>query len=318
MTFLEFARSLGLIVNHCPADSVWHRVKTETHPNKRNGAFKLFADGRLGFVQDHAHHQEPLRWEAGADVALPKVYRAAIARRQASDRASAARSAREMAQYWASCKPLRGGHPYLESHGLDMTGCSGLRVASDGWLVAPAINDGFLCSVQRISPDGIKRFWPGCSMAGASYVIRSSNHYPALTIACEGLATGLALFAACKSALVVVAFDAGNMAKLQFPVRGLATVAADNDFETAERLGRNPGIDAAKAISERIGAGVAWPEGIAGTDWCDYRQEKRAEGMASRGRFVSEAQVYRAVDAVIEWEITRAAKFVANLAAVAV
>jgi putative DNA primase/helicase len=308
MTFTEFVQSLGLIVSHCPADGVWHRVKTQSHPHKRNGAFKLFPDGRIGYAQDHAAHPEPLKWKAGADAELPKVDKAAIARRQESYRASAAKSSREMAQYWAGCKPLRVGHPYLDSHGLDMAGCDGLRVAGDGWMVAPAINDGMLCSVQRISPDGIKRFWPGCSMSGASYVIDRRD--ATLTVICEGLATGLALFAACKSARVIVAFDAGNMAKLQFPVLGLATVAADNDLATFERLGRNPGLDAARAFSERTGAGIAAPDGIVGTDWCDFRQEKRAEAMARRGRFQSEGQVLKVVDEVIAREITRSAKFI--------
>jgi putative DNA primase/helicase len=311
MTFLEFARAHGLVLDHIPAAGKWHRVKTETHPHQRNGSVKLADDGRRGWVQDHAAHSEPLMWTAGADVVLPMADPAAVARRKRAEREAQARAIREMAKYWKACKPLRGGHPYLESHGLRMLGCGDLRVDADGWLVVPAMREINFYSIQRISPAGDKRFWPGAPMSGCYYVIERRG--ATLTVIVEGLATGLAVFAACPLARVIVAFDAGNMAKLQIPMRGLATVAADNDIATADRLGRNPGLDAATSLSARIGAGVAVPEGIAGTDWCDWRQEKRAERMKRRGRFESEAQVLKAVDEALAREIMQAAKFLRPL-----
>lgn len=307
MTFAEFARAHGLIVDHIPADGAWHRYKTETHRHKRNGSAKLMPDGRFGLVQDHAAHPEPLRWTADADYVAPKLDHAAIARRQAEARRAGAAALKAAMEYWLACSPLRRGHPYLDSHGLDMGGCQGLKVDSKGWLVAPAIRDGTVVTVQRISPDGEKLFWKGLPVSGASYTLTPRD--PTVTVVCEGLATGLALYQACRTAHVIVAFDAGNMAKVEIPRRGLVCVAADNDLGTAERLGRNPGIDAATAVSDAIGAGLAVPEGIAGTDWCDWRQEKRAEAMARRARFTSEAQVFKGVDEALARQIVRAAKF---------
>jgi putative DNA primase/helicase len=312
MTFIEFARAHGLIVDHTPAAGKWHRVKTETHPHRRNGSVKMADDGRRGWVQDHAAHSEPLRWTADADAVLPKIDRAALARRQSEERRTTMRATLAMRDYWRTSVPLRGGHPYLDSHGLDMTGCTGLATNLDGWLSVPAIKDGKLLSLQRISRDGKKLFWPNIPVSGASYVIDLPS--ATLTVIVEGLATGLAVFAACPLARVIVAFDAGNLSRLQIPMRGLVTVAADNDLPTFERLGRNPGVDAATALSERIGAGVAVPEGIAGTDWCDWRQEKRAERLKRRGRFESEAQVLKTVDEALAREITLVAKFVTPLA----
>jgi putative DNA primase/helicase len=308
MNFTEFAQAHGLIVEHIPADGRWHRFKTETHPGKRNGAAKLFDGGRLGYIQDHAAHPEPLKWTAAADAVLPQIDHAAIARRKADERAEATKALRAMARYWVECEPRSTGHKYLADHGLDMTGCKGLRIDGDGWLVVPALRDGAIVSVQRISPEGIKRFWPGCSMAGATYTIDRPG--ATITVFVEGLATGLAVYAACPMARVIVAFDAGNLSKLEIHARGLATVAADNDLATFDRLGRNPGVDAATALAERIGCGVAVPEGITGTDWCDWRQEKRAEKLARRARFTTEGQIFKAVDAELAGHISRSAKFV--------
>jgi putative DNA primase/helicase len=308
MTFDEFARANGLIVDHVPADGKWHRCKTETHRHKRNGAVLLAVHERAGWVRDWAAHPEPLRWTAGADAALPTIDLAAIRRRQSEDRRATMRATLAMRDYWKTCVPLRGGHPYLGSHSLDMTGSAGLSVDGDGWLVVPAMKDRNLLSLQRISQDGQKRFWPNIPMSGASYVI--DRRGATLTVIVEGLATGLAVFAACKQSRVIVAFDAGNMGKMQIPVRGLATVASDNDLATFERLGRNPGLEAATALSERLGAGLAVPEGIAGTDWCDWRNEKRAAALARRGRFQSEGQVLKEVDDALAREITLAAKFI--------
>ena len=178
----------------------------------------------------------------------------------------------------------------------------------DGWLWVPAWKGQSLMSLQKISPTGEKRYWPNAPIGGAYHLLERQN--ATITVLCEGLATGLAVFAACPAARVYVCFDAGNMARVQIPLRGLAVVAADNDLATFDRLGRNPGLDAARAVSERTGCGIAAPEGIVGTDWCDFRMEKRADAMARRGRFQSEGQVLKAVDEVIARDISRAAKFV--------
>lgn len=308
MTFAEFCRAHGLIVDHIPADGYWHRYRTETHKHKKNGAAKLAMDGRIGWVCDHAAATNAHTWRAGADYVAPRIDHAAIAGRREAERKVQKSALQDCMRFWMACAPLRGGHPYLESHGLDMTGCSGLKVDADGWLVVPALRNGEMRSVQRISTEGDKRFWPGLPVSGSSYLIARRN--PSITVVCEGLATGLAVFAACPATRVIVGFDAGNMAKVEIPHRGLVVVAADNDLATAERVGHNPGLQAAQRVSEAFGAGVAVPQGITGTDWCDWRQERRAERLARRRRFVSESQVLKAVDEELAREIGRAAKFV--------
>ena len=39
------------------------------------------------------------------------------------------------------------------------------------------------------------------------------------------------------------------------------------------KIGTNPGVEKATNAAELIGAGVAWPTGIEGSDWADYLKE---------------------------------------------
>jgi putative DNA primase/helicase len=215
--------------------------------------------------------------------------------------------------FYSECLPLRGGHPYLEAHGLDMRGCEGLKVDPDGWLVVPCLRGRSVTSVQRIAPDGTKRFWPGASVAGTTY--RIERRSATLTVLCEGLATGLACFAAAPITSVVVAWNAGNLARLDMALQGLAVIAADNDHGTEERTGTNPGIEAARKAADSLGCGIAWPEGITGTDWSDYRNELVEERRSAARKYETEAQIKRDVDARIRSALMREAKYVARGAA---
>lgn len=42
-----------------------------------------------------------------------------------------------------------------------------------------------------------------------------------------------------------------------------------NERLDEQRIGVNPGLEAAHRAAALIGCGVAWPQGIEGTDWCD-------------------------------------------------
>ena len=57
--------------------------------------------------------------------------------------------------------------------------------------------------------------------------------------------------------------------QVEMKLRGMAVVCADNDWQTAERIGVNTGVQKGSAAAESLKCGVAYPEGIAGTDWAD-------------------------------------------------
>lgn len=305
MMFADFARAAGLIPGDVIADGRWRRCGTESHPKKRNASYKLATDGRIGWIQDFAQHAEPLTWRPEGAEELPRIDFAAIERRKSEARRVLINATNAARRFYFECEPLRGGHPYLSAHGLQMHGCRGLMVDSAGWLVVPVMIERNLMSVQRISPDGEKKFWPGASVKAASYAIERPS--ASITVLCEGLATGLAIFAAAPLTRVVVAFNAGNLAKVSIPRRGLVVVAADNDHVTEAKIGRNPGLIAAQEAADELGCGVALPTGIAGTDWADWREEMTAKRLADKP--YNQGATRRAVDAEIAVAMSRNARF---------
>lgn len=308
MTFEAFLRAHGLRPRTIAPDGKWRRCATESHPRSRNGAYKLAPDGRVGWVQDWARDQEPVTWRPEAEVEAPRFDPVALgrARREALENVRRAMDAAR--EFYASCKPLVGGHPYLEAHGLDMTGCYGLKVDRDGWMVVPALRGRKLMTVQRIAPDGTKRFWKGAPVKGASYAVERRG--ATVTVLCEGLATGLALYAAVPMSRVVVAFNAGNMVDVAPSLPGgLTVVAADNDHGTAERIGENPGVVKATEAAEVLGCGVAVPEGMDGTDFCDLRNQRIRELRARRLPNERDSAIVRTVDAEIARDAMRHARF---------
>ena len=321
--FRGWLHSIGLLPGAIvPGNPRWTRCPTENKPNGKPGAFKLSADCTIGWAKDHSVHPETLTWKADGDrreqlpfdpAALERAH-ADAARRRAEERRRGVLASQAAREFYARCEPLRDGHPYLASHGLGMAGCMGLKVDREGWLVVPAYRNGNLMTVQRIAPgpveDGItKRFWPGASPKGASFTIERRS--ASVTVLCEGLATGLALFVACPTVRVVVAFTSGNLKEMEMPRLGMVCVAADNDWKTAERIGTNPGIVAAQEAAQALGVGVAIPEGMQGSDFCDLREELLSERLTAfyadpyaRGR---EGDIRRGVDAEIAAAIMRAA-----------
>lgn len=308
--FERFLVSLGLQPREI-VPGKWVRCPTETHPRKRNGSYKLADDGQVGWAIDFAAHAEPIMWRADNDEGrVPRVDRGEIARRKAEAERERQRATNAAREHYMRCAPVRGGHEYLESKGLSMVGCHGLKVdTATEALVVPMLVGASVSSLQMIRPDGSKRFWPGARTKGAVYRIERQG--APLTILCEGLATGLTLYGAVPTARVIVAFSSGNLLPaIDSMGPGLCVVAADNDHGTEERRGTNPGVIAAQAAAEALGCGVAVPE-CQGSDWNDYAAERLAaliEGEQTKRRPRSQADLVRDVNAEIRAAVMRQAR----------
>lgn len=271
MTFVDFCRAHGLRIDYAEPDGRWHRCATEDKPRRRNGAWKLL--GRVGFVQNHATMTEVATWQD--DTVTPaqaaEIERRAVElrRREQTKRIAAIEA---MRAHFESLSPLRDGHQYLFDKGLSMRGCEGLRI-DGGLLVIPMFRGRALMSYQTITASGEKKYRYGCPIKGCSYILGRRDS--TVTCLCEGFATGLAIYQSMGSARVVVCFDAGNMVNVarEIDVRGLVVVCADNDWQTEQRIGSNPGIQKGTAAADAIGCGVAAPEGIDGSDWADALKE---------------------------------------------
>lgn len=295
MSFEQAMQAAGLRPRDVVADGQWRRCPTEGKPKKRNGAYLLSVDGRRGWFRDWA---DPLggviEWAAEG----PSQYRpgdaAKLERQRVADRRKRVLAIRGARAYWQAAQPYRG-HRYISGKTLSAQGCAGLRVR-DGLLVVPVWLGDAMVSVQTIDEAGQKRFWPGAPVKAGSFVLERDR--AALTAVCEGLATGLAIYQACRLARVVVAFDAGNLVPVvhRMALSGSVVLCADNDYGTLARRGFNPGLQAAQNAADLIGAGVTFPSGIEGTDFADAVRELGPKA-------------YRH----IERQITSAAKYVMRL-----
>lgn len=273
MTFDQAMQSSGLIPGAIVPDGRWRRCKTTDKAKRRNGAYVLYPDGR-GYWINWAIDVGVNEWSDEAVKARTPTA-AELARRESQRqhererRANAILGARAR---WNESAPMRDLHPYLGRKGLGAAGCTGLRVWRE-LLVVPVYFGDSITSIQTIDHDGQKRFWPGAPVKAGAYVMRRPRS--AVTAVCEGLATGLAIYQSLRHASVVVAFDAGNLVRAVDRLRptGSVVICADNDHATQGRTGINPGIQKAENAAELIGAGVAYPQGIKGTDWADALAE---------------------------------------------
>jgi len=273
----------GLLPGRIVADGKWRRCATRAKPKRRNGAYVLRMDGSgryVGWYMDWANDSGPMAWNA--PHAPRQQAREAQALRQHLDAQDEQQRQRQWqailaAQaFWAAAHGMRGLHPYLAAKGLSAAGCQHLRQSGDRLLV-PVMRGNRLISVQSIAPDGQKRFFKGAPVRGGYCVLERPR--AALTCICEGLATGLAVYQSAAHARVIVAFNAGNLAPAarvlqeRGLLRGKALVCADNDHATQKRTGRNPGLEKAQEAARLLGAGLAFPADIQGSDWADALQE---------------------------------------------
>lgn len=271
MTFLDFCRANGVVIDHEPPIGIWKRYKTLDKPSHRNGAVKFMGDH--GFVRNWATDSKANVWQAEGDSKDAKpIDMARIEAQRQRDREYRIQAVHSARAFWSNASPLSLHHPYLDDKGLSPVGTHGLRT-HDGLLVIPVMMGRSLTSIQTIAADGTKRFWPGAPVKSGSFILRRERSV--VTVMVEGFATGLAVYQSIRNASVVVCFDAGNLLPVTEYLRptGSVVFAADNDFRTQAKRGTNPGIAKAQNAAELIGAGVAYPEGIEGTDWADYLKE---------------------------------------------
>lgn len=209
-------------------------------------------------------------WQGINEAEREALRERARQQQQAADaerRQAAALAAMSAAQLWREGAPV-GSSPYLKRKGLDGESCRYLR---DGSLLVPLLRydmprEQALRAVQRIFPDGSKRFTKGFDKPGTSVRLGTVVDGAPILI-CEGYATGLTLRVATDRRLpVYVALDAGNLLSVAQLLRELYPAAplllcADDDWRTRGPDGRllNVGRVKAKAAAREVGAAYVYP-----------------------------------------------------------
>lgn len=268
MQFEQALRVAGLRPRTILADGKWRRCATEDKPKKRNGAYKLALDGRIGWFRNWALSDDLNTWRADGDTRIAPVDWDRINRQREQERRDRLMAIQAVRRFWSVLGPMQALPAYLGNKHLTAQGCAGVRMWR-GQIVIPITQAGKLVNVQLINSQGRKLFWKGAPVQGGCYVLDRQG--AALTAVCEGFATGLAVYQAVRLARVIVAFDAGNLLPVVQAVRpsGNVVLVADNDHGTQARRGFNPGIEKAQNAASLIGCGVVWPSDIEGTDFAD-------------------------------------------------
>ena len=255
-TFRDVLNGKGLIPAEIIADGKLHRCPTQAKPNKQNGAYIAHLDtpATLWWCNWESVEQgtftdtEERTFSQAEKEALRQ--RQAIVKQQREDefarrQAAAAQKAQSELNASIPCSPE---HPYLQRKGIPPLGA--VRQAPNGTLLIPVQDaSGNVQTLQRIAPDGEKRFLTGGKVHGGHFVIQGK---PEKAVAvCEGYATGASIHLACGYT-VYVAFSANNLpivagaVRNAFPDKSIL-ICGDND-----EAGSNKGQEAAQAALARL------------------------------------------------------------------
>jgi putative DNA primase/helicase len=163
-------------------------------------------------------------------------------------------AAEQANRLWRGGTPPDWQHPYLKAKQIKP---HGLRQSGDVLLV-PLNYAGQLVNLQRIHPDGNKRFLYGGMVKGCYSPLGNIEAGQPLYV-CEGLATGASIHEATGHA-VACAMNAGNLLPVgQYLQRRRADtvliIAGDDDRQTEG----NPGRTAANKAATALGCGVVFP-----------------------------------------------------------
>ncbi len=244
------------------ADGSIHRVHVPgDKPGTLNGWYLLFPDGIasgcFGSWKAGTSHTWTSREPANTVEAEHLRQRIEQARRQReAEQHQRQQAAAEYAhRQWRDARRADPDHPYLIAKGVR---AFALR-QSDGVLLIPLVRDGQLVNLQRIKPDGSKRFLFGGMVKGCHSPLGIITAGQPLYI-CEGWATGATIHAE-TGAAVACAMNAGNLLpagqrlQRQHP-DAVLIVAGDDDRNTDG----NPGKTAAIKAAAVLGCGLVLPQ----------------------------------------------------------
>ena len=164
-----------------------------------------------------------------------------------------AKAAKEAQAILNNAGPADPGHAYLNQK---QVGAYGLKQTGDTLLV-PVMYGGQIYSLQKIQPDGSKRFHSGGRTKGCYLVIGDMDQADCYRIA-EGYATGATIHEVTHSP-VVICFNSGNMLEVAKKFKAKhpdkkQIICADNDLATNDRKGINPGRKAGEKAAKATGA----------------------------------------------------------------
>jgi len=230
-----------------------------------NGWAILHLDGRpAGAFGNHRLNTGTLKWKASGDrpalsseerKALTREWNEARERRDEERRRTQADAGMQAQRIWRTSPPANPDHAYLVKKGMEPIG---IRQSGD-WLLIPMRDaTGSLWNLQRIGPDGAKRFLKNGRTTGLYWPIGA---FTGTICIAEGAATAAAIHRATGHA-TAAAFSAANLEAVAMALRGKYAeveliICGDDD----DHLDRNVGLDAARKAALAAGGRLAIPKG---------------------------------------------------------
>jgi Uncharacterized protein conserved in bacteria len=238
-----------------------HRFRApDDKPGTLNGWYVLYLDG----IASGAFGSWKTNGSSAWSSRTPVDYREAEQVRQRIEQARQQREAEQrkrqldtatLAQrWWRDARRVDPGHPYLIAKGVRS---HSLRQRNDELLV-PLYAGGVLANLQRIAPDGGKRFLFGGRVKGTYSPLGRITPGKPLCI-CEGWATGATLHEIGYT--VACGMNSGNLKPVALALKAEhhsieIIIAGDDDRRTEG----NPGRTAANAAAIAVGGLVAFPD----------------------------------------------------------
>lgn len=285
---LDYVRNFGLIVNNIISDAKLHRVPTVDKPLSKNGYYVSHENGI--FMGNWATGQKEFFSTSTGKLTKFDWDKINQAKEQAKvkKRKAQAKAAIDAQAMFTKAQAVKS-HPYLTRKGVNPTE---LMRVSYNELYIPLYDlwSMEIKNIQRIKPNGEKRYLTGGKVKGLCFVINQPktrlmfNDGDTIYLA-EGVATALTV-AEQSDCYTLACMNAGNLLPVatqirkNFPTANII-ISGDNDYKTSLKTGKNTGINKAKECAEAINASVSFPpltqtqleSGL--SDWNDYVQALR-------------------------------------------
>lgn len=236
---------------------------------RQNGWAKLYLDDRPAGAFGNYRMGISRKWKVDSDrtlspaerEALQREWAAAKAKRQEERDRSQAEAAHDAADMWRDAGPASPDHAYAARKRLDT---APLRQFGDQLLIPMFDVEGRLWNLQRIRPDGTKRFLRGGRTEGLFCMIAADQLRDQVCIG-EGYST-MAAVTRSTGLPSIVTFSSGNLITVARTWNDLRpdldyVICADDDRELVDNpnVRKNVGLEAAKAAALEIGARLALP-----------------------------------------------------------
>ena len=280
-------------------DNAIHRYRLRgDKQGETSGAYCLYSDGDIpaGWAEDW-HVGQPVNWhynfndknfsqeqrEYFHSDAYKQKLEAEKKIKEEERKKKQLRASRDACAKFETCTDAPENFPYLKKKNIYPYGVRLFDNGSSQSLAVPLRDiHGHVLSLQWISEDGGKQFYPGASTKGLFWAVGLDTVNPddkhAVILLGEGFAT-MAKIYELTGRPSVAAMNCGNIPlvaeslKEKFP-RARIIITADNDKATEIKRGYNPGIKAAEnAVKSGLAVNFIFPNFNSpddGSDWDDF------------------------------------------------